>query len=462
MTMGRPRLALLSLFALSIVLLLDARPASAIPAFARIHRTSCQTCHVGFPKLNPFGEAFRLNGYRMPGEMEPEVKPQSIGAEAYKKMWPKAIYPSDIPASIPLAMNVKMASVYASSLDENGRSLIKNDFQFPQEANLFAGGTLGEHMSFLSEVTWAENDDGSSSTELERAHLQIGSFIGPKHLVNLKIGKFAPDFADGFHEMWLSTNNGIDTVFTFNPIGLHGGTGLADSGGGTSLPSNVKGIELYGVGAHRFFYTVGVANGLGFANGNTGRGSATKDFYARADYKLGGMGLDGDTTGVTLPPENWRERSIRVGVLGYHGSGKGTDFMVTDEANTEFNIQDRSFSRAGLYASWYYDDLNVFGVLLSGRDRLDTFATEGTLENSASYRYHSWFVQSDYVIVPPLQASLRYENLSPADKSARSLRALNANLTYFFYANVKGMLEYHRDLRESKNYQLTTALRFAF
>jgi hypothetical protein len=447
-----------------LLVFLQVPTASAIPAFARKYQTSCQTCHIGFPKLNAFGEAFRLNGYRMPAETEEQIKlkPVSLGADAYKKMWPHAIYPSDLPGQVPLAVNVKMASVYASSVDDTGRHLTQNDFQFPQEANLFAGGTLGEHMSFLSEVTWAENEDGSSSTELERAHLQIGSFMGPEHLINVKIGKFAPGFADGFHEMWLSTDNGVDTLFAFNPIGLNGGTALADSGGGVSLPSNVKGIELYGVGAHRFFYTAGVANGLGVANGNTGHGSATKDLYGRVDYKFGGMGLDGDSTGVTLPSENWRERSLRVGLLGYRGSGKGTDFPFTDDAGTDFNVQDRNFTRAGVYASWFFDDLNIFGVALTGRDRLDTFDGDNALVHSASYRYHTWFVQSDYVILPPLQASLRYENLSPADREAKSIKALNASLAFFAYANVKTMVEYRRDLNESKNYQLSAILRFAF
>jgi hypothetical protein len=457
MSMRHRRLILLCLVSSTMLVFLNVPSANAIPAFARVHKTSCQTCHVGFPKLNPFGEAFRLNGYRMPGEMEPEVKPQSLGAEAYKKMWPKAIYPSDIPAYVPLAMNVKMASIYASSLDENGRSLIKNDFQFPQEANLFSAGTLGEHMSFFGEVTWGENPDGSSETELEHAQLHFNSPFGPKHLFNFKIGKFAPDLAAGFQEMWISTDNGIDTLFAFNPIGLNGGTGLAEEG--IALPGSVKGIEMYGVGAHRFFYTVGVVNGLGPSPGGSTDANAHKDLYARVDYKFGGMGLDGDTTGLTLPPENWRERSVRVGVLGYSGNGKGFDFPFEDE---QVNIQDRNFTRAGVYASWIFNDLNVFGVALTGRDKLDTFATDGTLENTATHRYHTWFVQGDYVILPPLQASLRYENLTPADKEAESLRFLNASLSYFAYANVKAMLEYRRDLRESKNYQLSTILRFAF
>jgi hypothetical protein len=461
MSMRRRRLVLLCLLSGSMLVLLNVPAAIAVPVFARKYETSCQTCHTGFPKLNPFGEAFRLNGYRMPKETEDQIKikPVSLGAEAYKKMWPKAIYPSDIPGHVPLALNVKMASIYASSLDENGRSLTKNDFQFPQEANLFSAGTLGEHVSFFGEVTWGENPDGSSGTELEHAQLHINSPFGPEHLVNFKIGKFAPDLAAGFQEMWISTDNGMDTLFSFNPIGLHGGTGLAEDGGGISLPGSVKGIEMYGVSHHRIFYTVGVVNGLGpSASGNTDA-NAHKDVYARADYKFGGMGLDGDTTGLTLPPENWRERSLRVGLLGYSGNGKGFDVPFEDE---EVNIQDRTFSRAGVFASWTFDDLNVFGVALTGRDRLDTFAEDGTLEDTASHRYHTWFVQSDYVILPPLQASLRYENLTPADREVRSIRALNLSVSYFAYANVKAMLEYRRDLHESKNYQLSTILRFAF
>src|SRR3989442_15557586 len=100
-----------------------ATPASAVPAFARKYQTGCQTCHIGFPKLNAFGEAFRLNGYRMPKETEEQIKlkPVSLGAEGYKRMWPRAIYPSDLPGQVPLAVNVKMASVYASSIDDSGR-----------------------------------------------------------------------------------------------------------------------------------------------------------------------------------------------------------------------------------------------------------------------------------------------------------------------------------------------------
>jgi len=100
---------------------------------------------------------------------------------------------------------------------------------------------------------------------------------------------------------------------------------------------------------------------------------------------------------------------------------------------------------------------------MTGRDHLQTVDSNGATVDSASHKFSTWFVQADYVIMPPLQASLRYENVTPPSEAAvQSIRALDAALTYYFYANVKGQLEYRRDLREAKNYELNTFLRFAF
>src|SRR5512141_2146113 len=85
------------------------RQAGAVPVFSRKYQTSCQTCHTIFPKLNPFGEAFRLNGYHMPLETEEQVKqkPVSLGSDAYARMWPSMVYPSSLPGNAPVALNVK-------------------------------------------------------------------------------------------------------------------------------------------------------------------------------------------------------------------------------------------------------------------------------------------------------------------------------------------------------------------
>ena len=199
------------------------RPRHAVPAFARKYQTSCQTCHIVFPKLNAFGEAFRLRGYRMPGETEDMVKepPVSLGAPAYKKLWPQAVWPGEISSAVPLAVNIKLADVNTSTLNDDGTvTSVKNDLQFPQEVNIFGAGTLGDHVSYLAEVTFGENPDSSVSVELEHAHLQFDSPFGPEDLFHFRIGKFAPNLVDGFQEMWISTDAGIDSLFAYNPIGV--------------------------------------------------------------------------------------------------------------------------------------------------------------------------------------------------------------------------------------------------
>lgn len=455
----------ISFLLVAALILLDTAPAGAVPAFARKYQTSCQTCHTIFPKLNPFGQAFRLNGYFMPKETAEQVKQQpiSLGAESYERIWPEMVFPNDLPAYVPLAVNTKMEDIYSSSADGEGRQIVHNDFQFPQEVNLFAAGTLGRTFSFFGELTWAERPDGGSDVEIEHARLDVLSVFGPDHLVNFRIGKLAPNLYDGFQEMWLMTDNGVDTLFNFNPIGFRGGTGLAEDGGGVSLPQRARAIEMYGVAAHRFFYVVGVDQpiGPGGPNGTFGSNSR-KDFYARVDYKIGGMGLDGDTTGVKLPPENWRETSLRVGVLGYTGDGKDVNFDVTDADGNEFKMQDKRYNRIGAFASLYLGDLNLFGVALHGTDQLqlrDKDTLDILSENKRTY--DAWFAQADYVIKPPFQVSARYENLRVADPSVPTIRTLNANFSVLIRANIKAMLEYHRDLRNSKNYTLATVLRFA-
>jgi hypothetical protein len=465
MRIKRPGLLLGILTVLGAGLVASLRPATAVPVFARKYQTSCQTCHTIFPKLNPFGEAFRLNGYRMPGETEEMVKekPVSLGADAYKRMWPEMVYPSHLPSNVPFAMNVKLASVYSSSVDDQGRQITHNDFQFPQEVNLFSAGTFGEHFSFFGELTYAENSDGSSEVEIEHAQIGIDSPFGPKNLVHFKVGKFSPDYADGFQEMWLMTDNGIDTLFSYSPIGYRGGTGVEEDGAGISLPAMVKGIEIYGVANHRLFYTVGVVNGIANGANGTNDANSSKDAYARVDYKIGGMGLDGDTTGVQMPPENWKENSLRVGVLGYTGNGKNVDFPVTDSLGNPFNMQDLRYNRYGVYASWYWGSLNVFGAAVHGTDRLQLRDPDsGVPLDETTRTYDAWFAQADYVITPPFQASLRYENLRVADPTVPSIRTLNANFSFLARANIKAMLEYNRDLRESQNYTLSTVLRFAY
>jgi hypothetical protein len=453
-----------------LVLRATASPAYAVPAFARKYQTSCQTCHIVYPKLNAFGVAFRLRGYRMPGETEEMVKekPVSLGAPAYKRLWPQAIWPGEISSAVPLAVNVKMAYVNTSALDEDGTvTTVDNDMQFPQEVNVFGAGTLGDHVSYWSELTVGQQPDGSAEIEIEHAHIGFDSPFGPEDAVHFRIGKFMPNIVDGFDEMQIVTDAGIDSLFAFNPIGVNGGTGLGEDTG-ISLPSLSLGVESYGIVNHRALWIAGVVNGMPPpSTDTTGRfdGNNAKDVYARFDYKIGGMGFDGYTGGQPFVPEkNWRDNSVRIGAFVYRGDGDGIDFPVepTEEGVAQ-SVRDVHFLRTGLFASVFYQDLNVLGAYLHGSDSLNVVESESqALLSGIEPDYHAWFVQGDYVIYPWLLGTARYETVTPADRTVPSLRTGVFGVSALIRANVKAMLEYQRDLREGTNHSLNVIVRFAF
>src|SRR5215472_5334799 len=84
--------------------------ARAVPSFARKYQTSCLTCHTVFPVLNPFGEAFRRNGYRFPsqgGSVDSDaIKANMIpmGQEEYEKTFPDSVWPDKIVEAVPLSV----------------------------------------------------------------------------------------------------------------------------------------------------------------------------------------------------------------------------------------------------------------------------------------------------------------------------------------------------------------------
>ena len=65
-----------------ILIVFTSSKSYAIPPFARKYQTSCQTCHLDFPKLNDFGKAFKDAGFKFPADDETYLKeaPVMLGA----------------------------------------------------------------------------------------------------------------------------------------------------------------------------------------------------------------------------------------------------------------------------------------------------------------------------------------------------------------------------------------------
>lgn len=182
-----------------------ARPASALPAFARKYETTCQTCHLVYPKLTPFGEAFRRNGYRFPSkgdEVMEKREPVALGSDAQKNLWPDAVYPGTIPHEIPLSVTAQLTAKLGEHFEthggteadghEHGQSAesekTKLDFgQLGASARLLSGATFGEVSSFFLSISFGEH----APVEVERLALAFYPFE-PQHL-QIKAGRFEPD-----------------------------------------------------------------------------------------------------------------------------------------------------------------------------------------------------------------------------------------------------------------------------
>src|SRR5437763_7087428 len=97
-------------------ILASAPKSSAIPAFSRKYQTACTTCHNNYPELNDFGEAFKKNGFKFPKDDETFVKevPVLLGAKAQREAFPKAVYPGEIPGSLPLGFRYSGFATYSS------------------------------------------------------------------------------------------------------------------------------------------------------------------------------------------------------------------------------------------------------------------------------------------------------------------------------------------------------------
>jgi hypothetical protein len=162
---------------------------AAIPAFARKYKTSCITCHTVYPKLNPFGEAYRINGYQFPEDDLEKIKEEqlALGSEAYKRVWPDAVWPNSIPANHPFSVRGRMGFVVEK---EDGTT--SSEFGRPA-LQVLAAGTMGEDITIFAGAHLFEDGEVGS---IDRFFLKLDNMltgIFPERFLYLRIGQFIPE-----------------------------------------------------------------------------------------------------------------------------------------------------------------------------------------------------------------------------------------------------------------------------
>lgn len=282
--------------------------ADAIPAFARKYETSCLTCHTVYPKLTPFGEAFRRNGYRFPGVDSDYVKQGTVplGQEANKKTFPRSVWPATLPISSVIAIG---ANGRAFAYPQKSATIPRqnNDVRFSlddlvSEGQLWAGASLDDTITI-----WAEVTVGGGAADVEHAQVLLNNLVGPKHAVNLVVGRGFPTLTSfGPHSSYLG-----DALITTVPA-----TGITElSANPFTLVDNYNGAELTGVWGGRLDWSAGVTAGKNAFGGRFD----SENGYAHVGYKLGGMRLDGEgSKGPANALKPWAEDALTIDAFAFH------------------------------------------------------------------------------------------------------------------------------------------------
>ncbi|MEE9611035.1 MAG: hypothetical protein V3W19_07265, partial [Desulfatiglandales bacterium] len=385
------------------------------PTFARKYRTSCTTCHVAIPKRNAFGDAFRQLGFRIPGGDAAYVKeePVSLGAEAWKEVWPQAIWPGILPATVPLSFYGHQRFVWK----ENANA--KTTFDAPHELEALFGGNWGERIFFFGEWILYEKAYADDRDKLGALYVQFNDLLGDTPgMVNLKFGKFETGASRGIKD--------DDRLTPSHPMPYD----YTVSGGGADkkLRQKQAGLELNGILASRFEYAFGIVNG----NGSTADNNSEKDTFYRVGYKLGGIGFDGtggEPGDSLVMKDNWRDDSITVGTFGYFGqpSDKGTPA--------------EDYSRLGVDLRIKYSRLDIGGAIVFGTDEVD-----GASDDIDST---SFFVDAQYLFYPWLIANVRYGSKAFENSTQENVDVVVANLTYLMRANLRWNVEYFAFLEDT-------------
>lgn len=339
--------------------------ANAIPAFARKYKTSCMLCHAPFPRLTAMGNAFRLNGYKLPEADEIYVKeqPVSMGAEAYKMVFPNAVWPSTIPGMPPLAIRIIGNVQY----HPYGRQYADNrsEFNFPDEFTLLGAGSLGENFAFFANLGFEKDDDYSASPRAWLMWQNLLSGTIGKHYLNIKAGNV------GRHTIALP-NARNENSFT-----------LEDYMYVEQLDfDNEPGFQADGYGRH-WRYGVGVVDG--------DPTNSQKDIYAAFSLKFGGLGYDGTggpsrAGGVgTTPTGYWRDDSVH---LGFFASRSYLDYNAY------------RFDRVGGDVRVNYQNFSVAAGYITG-DNHETHEKKDI-----------WFAEGYYFVFPWMIPYARYENMT--------------------------------------------------
>jgi len=441
----------------------------AIPAFSRKYQTSCTTCHNNYPELNDFGLAFKKNGFKFPKDDEVFVKeaPVLLGSKAQKEAFPEAVYPGEIPGTVPIAFR------YEGNLNWNAKQpqevqmtsfTPRTDLFVPNTFTIISAGSFGPNISF-----WIDDDISAGGSGANGGlgdgwlkYNDLGRiFHLPTNSLNVRFGQFEVDLP--FTNARTPYVSGYDVfgqgALAQNPCPIPPVTTCQTTNNSFVLGTPQRGIEIGGYPNNgNFMWSVAVTDGTNSAYGappnNVLSTRNTKDVYVRVSQQFN---LERDpesrrgiqAAGPTGPHDH---TSIRLGFFYYHGANEYNYGNSTFTGLTLGTINEPFYRVGGDIRFRYRSKFEIYGAGLVGHDNnhlVDTGA--GTITNAKAVTFTGGFVTTNYWIFPWLIGTMRYDFVnSPSDfvngvSQYQTRNRYSPGYTVLLRANVKfiGEYQYH-------------------
>jgi len=413
------------------IFLLSATQASALPAFARKYGMPCSSCHEAWPKLSPFGQQFKDNGYQMGNDRDAPIFQQAAYWPVTWRITPQWHRESSNKVQIDGSNGVggNEAQVTTHGFDWSGL-----DFH--------TAGTLANNVSFYV----LPASDNTASFHFEAVWARLDNIAGSSWL-NIKLGKFELDNLQSEKRILTLTNTaGFYQNYHFQPFVA---PGLREGSYTFGIGDNQAGIEWLGHSKNdRTRISAALLNssdgqpGLPLNRGYNGF------FAASQAFQVGNLGLQ------------------RVG--GFAAIGQApTYFQYTNGGPSNpipgTGIGNKGFQRYGLIGMWYIKKFDITTIYFHGSD--NNFLATGTPSNQpnnlpAGARSPSWnggLFESHYNYSPQLILINRYELVRMSQQVFSSnpgnlgnVDTLTFGLRYYPFISSRAGFAYHAEYAISR------------
>jgi hypothetical protein len=396
-------------FLLFAMVLADSGPAAAlplpnvklhaIPAFARKYGMPCSACHLGWPMLSPFGQAFKDNGYQMGNDRDAPIFQQ----------------PAYWPITFRITPIWHRESSDRNQVDNpNGPAGSQMEAQITTHGfdwsglDFHTGGTLAKNFSFYV----LPSSDNTGAFHFESVWARLDN-LGGSTWFNIKLGKFELDNLLSEKRILTLTNvAGTYANYHFQPLVSPGnpanGATLVGEGYTFGIGDNQVGLELMGHSKDdRTRYSVSLLNsndgnpsfttGNGFVPQPTPSGRGYDAFFTASQaFEVGSLGLQrvGAFALIGQAPTFYQYTQGGVGVPGT-------------------GIGNKSFYRAGLIGQWYIKKFDITTMFFHGWDNAflgsDTPANVALPLGARAPTWNGGLFESHYTLNPRLILINRYE-----------------------------------------------------